>query len=293
MGKKRAREADGQTEPAGASADKMDEDGSSGDEDFDMVNVDFEWFNFDAEIDFHGIKGLLRQLLDVDAQLLDTSALADAITQNNTIGSTVKVDSKANDAYAFLTALSVREHAETKKTAAVADLVAYLAAKAAESADAALAAEVPRVLREGHVGLVLGERLINMPPEISPPMYSMLVDEVEAAVEDKEPYDFSHYLVVSKSYHEVQSLLDDGARKSKKAKEGAPPIFYFHPEDEVLQKHAVAVGSYPFTHDDENSADSKRAFQEMGVRSMGYMLLIEAAKWPAAVKAVVEYMSPQ
>lgn len=32
MGKKRAREADGQTEPSGASIDKMDEDGSSDDE---------------------------------------------------------------------------------------------------------------------------------------------------------------------------------------------------------------------------------------------------------------------
>lgn len=32
MGKKRAREVDGQTEPASASADKMDEDGSSDDE---------------------------------------------------------------------------------------------------------------------------------------------------------------------------------------------------------------------------------------------------------------------
>lgn len=257
-----------------------------------MVNVDFEWFNFDAEIDFHGIKGLLRQLFDVDAQLLDTSGLTDIITQNNTIGSTVKVDSKANDAYAFLTALNLREHTAAGKKP-VADLVAYLSEKAAQSANAALAAEVPRVLAEDHVGLVLGERLINMPPEISPPMYSMLVEEVEAAVEDKESYEFTHYLVVSKSYNEVQSLLDEGARKSKKAKEDAPPMFYFHPEDEVLQKHAVAVGSYPYTHDDENSADSKRAFQEMGVRSMGYMVLIEAAKWPAAVKAVVEYMSPQ
>lgn len=262
-----------------------------------MVNVDFEWFNFDPEIDFHGIKGLLRQLFDVDAQLLDTSALADVITANNTIGSTVKVDSKANDAYAFLTALNLRELTATTTATPpakpVADLVAYLVSKAAQSASTELAAEVPRVLREAHVGLVLGERLINMPPEISPPMYSMLVEEVEAAVEDKEPWEFTHYLVVSKCYNEVQSLLDDGARKSKKAKEGASPMFYFHPEDEVLQKHAVAVGSYPYTHDDENSADSKRAFQEMGVRSMGYMLLIEAAKWPAAVKAVVEYMSPQ
>lgn len=267
-----------------------------------MVNVDFEWFNFDSEIDFHGIKGLLRQLFDVDAQLLATSALADLITQNNTIGSTVKVDSKANDAYAFLTALNLREQRTAAAAAKpVADLVAYLSTKAAQSPNAALAAEVPRVLQDAdaHVGLVLGERLINMPPEISPPMYSMLVDEVEAAVEDGEPWAFTHYLVVSKGYHEVQSQLDDGSgtRKSKKSKADGggdkAPMFYFHPEDEVFQKHAVAVGSFAYTHDEENSADSKRAFQEMGVRSMGYLLLIEAAKWPAAVKAVVEYMSPQ
>lgn len=258
-------------------------------QDFDMVNVDFEWFNFDTEIDFHGIKGLLRQLFDVDSQLLDMSALTDIVTQNNTIGSTVKVDSKANDAYAFLTALNVREHRDKKP---VADLVDYLATKASQSTNEKLATEVPETLKEKHVGLVLGERLINMPPEISPPMYSMLVDEIDAAVEDKEPYDFTHYLVVSRSYNEVQSLLDDGARKSKKARED-PPMFYFHPEDEVLQKYVVAAGSYPFTKDDESVADSKRAFQEMGIRSMGYMLLIEAAKWPAAVKAVAEYMSPQ
>lgn len=288
MAKKRAREADGQSEPAAASADKMDED-SSDDDDFDMVNVDFEWFNFDPEIDFHGVKGLLRQLFDVDSQLFDMSALTDIILQNQTIGSTVKVDSKANDAYAFLTALNLKEHKDKKP---VADLVEYLSVKASQSGNEALAAAVPKALAEEHVGLVLGERLINMPPEISPPMYSMLVDEVEAAVEDKEPYEFTHYLVVSKSYNEVQSILDGETQKRKKAREEAP-MFYFHPEDEVLQKHAVACGSFPFTKDDEAVADSKRAFQEMGVRSMGSMILIEAAKFPEAVKKVAEYLSPQ
>lgn len=217
------------------------------------------------------------------------SALTDVILQQNTIGSTVKVDSKANDAYAFLTALNLRQHRDKKP---VADLVEYLSTKASQSSNEKLAVEVPKALAQNHVGLVLGERLINMPPEISPPMYSMLVDEIEAAVEDKEPYEFTHYLVVSKNYNEVQSILDEGSRKSKKAKEEAP-MFFFHPEDEVLQKHAIASGSFPFTKDDESVADSKRAFQEMGVKTMGFMTLIEAAKFPAAVKAVVEYMSPQ
>lgn len=265
-------------------------------QDFDIVNVDFEWFNFDPEIDFHGVKTLLRQLLDVDAQLFDMSALADVILAQNTIGSTVKVDDKANDAYAFLTALSLREGGAAKAPV-VGELARYLAARAAQSGDAALAAAVPAALAAGgshHVGLVLGERLINMPPEISPPMYAMLADEVAAAVEDGEPYDFTHYLVVSRTYHEVRSVLDngEGGQKRKKAREEAP-LFYFHPEDEVLARHAVASGSYAFTKEEEGSADSKRAFQEMGVKTMGFMMLIEAAKFPAAVKAVQDYLSPQ
>lgn len=252
-----------------------------------MVNVDFEWFNFDPEIDFHGVKSLLKQLFDVDAPLLDVSALTDLVLSQHTIGSTVKVDSKANDAYAFLTALNLAEHHEKKS---VADLIKYIVDKA--STNQSLGAVVPRLIGEGkQVGLVLAERLINMPPEISPPMYSMLIDEIEAAVEDKEPYEFSHYLIVSKTYHEVQSILDNENRQKRKKQKEDAPMFHFHPEDEVLQKHALAYGSYPYTNE-ETVADSKRAFQEMGVKTQGFMMLIEAGKFQGAAKAIGEYLSP-
>ncbi|KAI0847500.1 p21-C-terminal region-binding protein-domain-containing protein [Daldinia vernicosa] len=283
MAKKRAREADGAAE----APDKMVEDSdSSDDDDFDMVNVDFEWFNFDPEIDFHGTKSLLRQLFDVDATLFDISGLADLILSQPTIGSTVKVDGKETDAYAFLTALNLHEHREKKQ---IADLTRYICEKA--KTNEALAG-LPDLISSGkHVGLVLSERLINMPSEISPPMYNMLIDEVEAAVEDKEPYEFSHYLIISKTYHEIESTLDVEERKRKKGKQDAT-MFYFHPEDEVLQKHAVAFGSYDYTKIDEAIADSKRAFQEMGVMPRGFMILIEASKFADAAKAIGEYLSP-
>ena len=35
-----------------------------------MVNVDFEWFDPNPEVDFHGLKTLLRQLLDVTTSCL-------------------------------------------------------------------------------------------------------------------------------------------------------------------------------------------------------------------------------
>jgi protein BCP1 len=208
------------------------------------------------------------------------------IVEQRTIGSTVKVDDKANDAYAFLTVLNVAEHADKR---AVSDLVHYLVEKS--QTNNALAPVADLLASRRPVGLVLAERLINMPPEIVPPMYSMLLDEIEAAVEDKEPYEFSHYLIISKTYNEVESTLDEGERKKKKAKEEAP-LFFFHPEDEILQKHATAYGTYEYTKEDETVADSKRAFQEMGVKSHGSMILIEASKFQGAVKATSDYLSP-
>ncbi|KAF4916894.1 Protein BCP1 [Colletotrichum viniferum] len=281
MGKKREREE----KPADDVADRMDED-SSDDEDFDVVNVDFEWFNFDPEVDFHGTKTLLRQLLDVDATLFNISGLADLILSQPTIGSTVKVDSKENDAYALITALNIKEHSQKPE---MADLAKYLVQKA--QTNEALA-PVPNLINGGaQVGLILGERLINMPSEIAPPMYRMLVDEIEAAVEDKEPYEFTHYLILSKTYQEIESTLTETERKGKKAKADAA-MWHFHPEDEVFVKHATAHGSFSYTNDDQAVADSKRAFQEMGVKSHGYMILIEASKWEGAVQAVEKYMNP-
>lgn len=75
-----------------------------------MVNVDFEWFDPDPTIDFHGLKGLLRQLFDTDAQIFDLSALADLILSQPLLGSTVKVDGKETDPYAFLSVLNLQEH---------------------------------------------------------------------------------------------------------------------------------------------------------------------------------------
>ncbi|KAI9167110.1 Protein BCP1 [Paramyrothecium foliicola] len=286
MGKKRTREVDGkEVPPADGNVEMADAD-SGDDEDFDMVNVDFEWFNFDPEVDFHGIKSLMRQLLDVDATLFNMSALADLILSQPTIGSTIKVDGKSTDPYAMVTALNIHEHREKDP---IKDIVQYLGEKA-QTNDAL--SVVPGLLASGkQVALVLSERLINMPSEIAPPLYSMLVDEIEAAVEDKEPYEFSHYLILSKVYQEVESTLDVGDRKSKKAK-GEPGQFYFHVEDEMLQRHALAHGSFEYTKQEDAVADSKRAFQEMGVKSKGYMILIEANKLQGAIQAVQEYLSP-
>jgi protein BCP1 len=129
-------------------------------------------------------------------------------------------------------------------------------------------------------------------------MYTMLLEEIQWAVQESEPYNFTHYLILSKTYEEIQSALPamDEQPRSKKQKGGKAggETFYFHPEDEVLHKHALGWASFEYdTPVDAGASDSKRAFQELGVKPKGHFVLIEAEKFEAAVGGVKAFLSGQ
>ncbi|KAL2000875.1 hypothetical protein VTN02DRAFT_2537 [Thermoascus thermophilus] len=290
MGKRKELK-DGDVEMGGTRPD----DDSGSDDDMEMLNVDFEWFDPQPAVDFHGLKNLLRQLFDNDAQLFDLSALTDLILSQPLLGSTVKVDGNESDPYAFLSVLNLHEH---KDKPVIQDLIAYLQKKAASNPSFSPLASLLSQPTVPAIGLILTERLINIPTEVVPPMYTMLLEEIAWALEDKEPYDFTHYLIVSKTYEEVESKLDmeesRPQKKKKKSADHASEVFYFHPEDEVLQRHALCHGPFQYTHQHaEGHADSKRAFQDLGIKASGNLILIEASKFEAAVKDIAQLFKPE
>lgn len=176
------------------------------------------------------------------------------------------------------------------------DLIKYLKSKAASNPSLSALQELLSQTPTAPIGLVLTERLINMPSEVIPPMYNMLLEEVAWAIQDKEPYKFTHYLIISKNYEEIESKLDlEESRPQKKKKKAAENAqrFFFHPEDEVFERHALCSGAFKYTHKhDEGHSDSKRAFQELGICTNGSLMLFEGAKFESAVKAITEYLAP-
>jgi len=291
MGKRKA-EVDGKV----PFKDKMDVDGEDSGEDDDdsMLNVEFEWFDPQPAVDFHGLKTLLRQLFDADNQLFDLSELTDMILAQPTLGSTVKTEGNESDPFAFLTVINLHQHREKP---VVQQLNKYLLGKIGEGDEMKLLRDLLSPNSESQVGLILTERFINMPHQIVPPMYNMILEEMDWANNDGEPYDFTHYLIISKTYAEIPSQLDaeDGRpqKKKKKGQSSATPIetFYFHPEDEVLHKQALAHCNFEYTKQgDEGASDSKRAFQDLGVKPYGHLILIEGEKFKDAVKAVEGYL---
>jgi len=82
----------------------------------EILNVEFEWFDPQPAVDFQGLKLLLRQLFDTDAQIFDLSALSDLILSQPFLGSTVKVDGNESDPYAFLSVINLKEHKVNKRS---------------------------------------------------------------------------------------------------------------------------------------------------------------------------------
>lgn len=248
-----------------------------------MLDVDFEFFS-PAEQDFHGLKSLLRQLFDVDSETLDLSGLSDLIISQPDLGSTVKCDGEESDPFAFLTILDLKTQASNP---AVAGLRSYLSARCAASLPqtADLLASP-----DADVALVLGERLLNMPSEVVPALYTLLSSEMPS---DRK---FTHFLIVSKTYAEVTSALtgaDEVDRPKKKSRAGAggkDEVFYFHAEDEVLGRTAVETGGWEYVKAEEGSSDARRAFQDAGIKPKGHAILLAQEGWTEAVKAVETYL---
>ena len=166
-----------------------------------MLDVEFEWFDPSPEVDFHGLKNLLRQLLDADNDLFDLSALTDMILAQPLLGSTVKCSeeddkpTKEGDPYAFLTVLNLHRHRDKP---VIQEITKYLSQK---SQSIASLSQLPSLLDPtsgAQVGLLLTERFINMPTEVMPPMYNMLIEELHWALEAKEPVSYTHLTLPTK-----------------------------------------------------------------------------------------------
>ncbi|KAJ2856835.1 Mss4p nuclear export, partial [Coemansia asiatica] len=200
----------------------------------EIVEVDFEFFD-PKEPDYHAIKRLLLSTFGDDSEDFNISMLADLCLAQPHIGSTVKME-EAGDPYAFLTILGMREHRETE---VVKQIVEYLLKKVPDEGKQRLLQ-----ILESNVGLVLNERIVNMPPQVVPPMFRMLVEELGWAREDGKPVDFDYYLVLAPMYRETEAPENDeeeeeeDRRGAKKKKTKVELDAYVHAEDEFIEEFA-------------------------------------------------------
>ncbi|ODV90951.1 hypothetical protein CANCADRAFT_11320, partial [Tortispora caseinolytica NRRL Y-17796] len=239
----------------------------------EIVNVDFDFFDT-KEIDFEAIQNLLRQLFNVDGPLFDLTSLADIIIKQN-IGSSVKCDGEDSDPFAFLSVVSLK-----RPEPVTGSLLKYIHSKIDDSFRTTLNSKLEST------GLILSERLLNMPTEVMPHMYRMLLEELKTATSKGELPDLDTFVLVSRTFTATSSEIDDPKPKKKK-KAAESEMFYFHPEDEVMLRHAKHYASYEFTRPPEE-ADSRRTFQDYGIFPKGILILLDKAGLEVSIREMLE-----
>ncbi|BGO88404.1 hypothetical protein NBRC10512_007285 [Rhodotorula toruloides] len=316
QGKRRERDEGGEEEG----------DEGEGGSDVEMLDVNFSFFDPQPQ-DYHSIKLLLSQLLQGDAASLDLGGVTDIVLEQKLVGSTVKTDSgdeddKAHegDPYAVLTVLNLNVHKSNK---ALSSLVSYILSKLPSSSAfhstlsslLSVDAAASSASKPSHVGLVLSERMVNMPPQIVPPMYRMLSEELQWAKDDGEPYHFSHLLFVSRVFKSSLSALDDDPnaaleaaivaeaeakakvppKKKKQRKAGGAEqeeekLWMYHVEDEFIQKFAEHTHVFDFSNNSRRAEGGGQ--DQFGVDMKGQLMLVPWPKFSDIVDGLEAFVGP-
>lgn len=268
----------------------------------EIVNVDFDYFNFNPDVDFHATKNFLRQLFGDDSTQFDISGLADLILTGNTPGSTIKTDGEESDPYALLSIININENLTKPSVRGVVDYVLEKTKSEIEFNMVLSKLFNPTKTTKGpskdlKVGLILSERMINMPVEVVPPMYKMLAEEMEKAEDAHEKYEFDYFLIISKIYKLVHSNVDeeeDGQKAKKKKplqKDATEEFDYFHYEDLVFEENARYHGHYAYTNQQQET-DSRRVFTEYGIDPRFSVLLLDKAGFMKSIPEMEEKFPP-
>lgn len=306
MGKRRADEPEDSDIDVSStdSENELEEQQEQGEEGDDIVNVDFDYFDLNPDVDFHATKNFIRQLFGDDATSFDISSLADLVLTKNSVGTTIKTEGTESDPFAILSVINLTENSSKP---CIKTLIDYIFEKTSKNLEFNLmlrklletknqkAKDQSKSLK---VGLIVSERMINMPVEIVPPMYKMLLEEMTKAEDAQEKYEFDYFLVISKVYRMVSANIQDeeASKKSKKTKistnEPVPvEMDYFHYEDMVLEENAKYFGTYDYT-DSKQDTDSRRVFTDYGIDPKLSLILIDKKKLAESVPQMEEKFPP-
>lgn len=207
-------------------------------------------------------------------------ALAEAVCSQTRVGTTIRL-SEDEAPIGFISVLNVREHAK------ILDGIRARLEKESDKDENARFKGILQKAFEGRgrfdsekMGLILCERVVNMPPMIIPKMLEALFCEVEWATEDepsegeRENYRFGWYLYVTEVFETdaADGKEDSGSGKKRKtSREGEEKIKYafVRVEDAAWMKHAAASVTWDVDGEVEKGLTRKRIAMIIAASKIG------------------------
>jgi len=224
-----------------------DEEEEAGNE----IQVEFEARGPEEE-DFQGIRRLLQQLF-VRNTVVNIGKIAEAILGQKYLGSVIKQSAgeveddneddldDPNEVYAVSTVISLAE----KQKESVAGIRKFLLEQTAKGGDRQVLQYVTELLNR-NVGFLINERFINIPAQITVPLWETLVTEMRKARDRNLPFEFGHYIMICKLYKSKTEASNAQAQQA---------VVFANPEEELIVAESELCIDYEVdSNDDDDSA---------------------------------------
>ena len=231
------------------------------------------------ETDFLGLKALLGNYLD--GALFNSSELCDAIIAQNTVGTVLKAQG-AGDEVDPIAVMSVMNLQRRKEMKWMQETIDYLKKNCPKD----LKDQFEALLGEEGVGLIINERVINVPQETAQPLVNLLFDEISNATEDepteelRESFKFKKYILLTRTFLE-EDAEPAGVGGGKRKRDAATEMVYPRPEDQFF--HKVSKMSFQWKSRELGENDDVDSFQPMRL-----CMVVDANSVPQVRKQVKE-----
>lgn len=295
------------------------EGGSSSDSEIEFT---FESFNMD-KVDFHTVKQFLLNTFGKGVEgvkggncgQVDLSTLSHLITDvfSEYVGTTAK-GAEDEDALAFISFLPLNLHdfhkdvkeADIECIKSMLALLVETSRKAKVNKKSRQAIEIALTETE-NTALIFHERYMNLPAQLSAPLYKQLFDDLIPAVDESRSFEPKYYLVLAPIYRELASTLDaemsassskasngGGGNRKKRGKtmgssskpndsegfesttiDGHSEYQYYYDESLMMEELATAYWDFRIKTPHE-TADSRRAFGDRGIDPARRIFLLNA-----------------
>ncbi|KAL0276655.1 UNVERIFIED_CONTAM: hypothetical protein PYX00_004180 [Menopon gallinae] len=290
----RKRNADlGDKNDSKGDKEESDDEENIGDE--TVIQVDFEGRN-PIDSDFDGIKQLLNQLfLKAHINLND---LTEHIIKQNYVGSVIKQseaddeadeeDSDPNEVFGITTIINLSGEQKS-------DCIHQLRALLLKLCNSYGSEEVHSFVQDllsnpmKPVGLFINERFVNIPPQITVPLFKSLKSEIKRAKEKRMAYDFSYIILISKLY---KMELNNDKNKSKKSKKSdTSEIIWSNPEEEVIDQEAEVKFEFSVRNEADSGLVGEWNENDDEMTPMRRILVIPFSKFDSIIEKVEEAVS--
>jgi len=303
--KRRNVEEDPDQDPSSEDDEEYDsEEAEDEEEEDDALGLQMN-VNFDAQTasdtDFQGIKRLLQQLfLKANVNL---SALTDVILGQNHVGSVIKqapmeeeeeeedemeTDS-VDEVFGISTVINLTQRlTEESRTApsegdkAVKQLVDLLAEKSDKNGGPVQTKTLKEFLtdKDKQTGWLVNERFVNIPPQISLPLYDSLRDEMHSACAKGQKFKFHRFLLMSK------------ALKAKGGKKDQDDLIFTNGEEELFQEESAFQFSFSVADQQADAETISEAAEEdeTSYESWRVVMIIPAEKMEVVAKKMTDIL---